>query len=109
MERIKIPTNYILSLEDNILEKDHIQRNDLPIFRGNSLIGSSNRNDTRRKSFQVIIREEIHSLFLILGNFYNGEREVEETKILIDKSASCNHIQVDKCDMIRSIISPYIF
>ena len=40
---------------------------------------------------------------------YNGEREVKETKILIDTDASCNHIQADKCEIIGSITSPYIF
>ena len=59
---------------------------------GNSLIGNSSRNDTRRRSFQRIIREEIHSPLLIIGNYYNGEREIENTKILIDIDASCNHI-----------------
>ena len=77
-----------MSLEDNILEENHIQRIDLPIFRGNSLIG----NNIGRRSFQKIIREEVHSPFLILGNYYNGEREIEDTKILIDTGASCNHI-----------------
>ena len=35
LDRIEIPTNYILSLEDDIPEEDSIQRIDLPIFRGN--------------------------------------------------------------------------
>ena len=33
LDRIEIPTNYILSLENDIAEKDSIQRIDLPIFR----------------------------------------------------------------------------
>ena len=41
LDRIEIPTNYILSLEDSIPKNDHIQRIDLRIFRGNSLIGNS--------------------------------------------------------------------
>ena len=45
------PTNYILSLEDNFPEENHIQRIDLPILRGNSLIDSNNQNDIRRRSF----------------------------------------------------------
>ena len=105
---MEIPANYILSLEDDIPEEDSIQRIDLPIFRGNSLIGNSNRNNTSRRSFQRI-REEVHSPFLIKGNYYNGEKEVEETKILIDKCASCNHIQADKCEIIGNITSPYIY
>ena len=109
LDMIEIPTNYILSLEDNILEENHIQRIDLLIFRGNSLIGNSSQNDIRRRSFQKIIRDEVYSPLLILGNYYNGEREVEETKILIDTGASCNHIQADKCKMTGSIPSPYIF
>ena len=60
-------------------------------------------------SFYKIIREEVHSPFLILGNYYNEEREIEDTKILIDIGASCNHIQVEKCEMTGSITSPYIF
>ena len=57
LDIIEIPTNYILSLEDNIPEEEYIQGIDLPIFRGNSLIGNSSRNATRRRSFQRIIRE----------------------------------------------------
>ena len=83
LDIIEIPTNYILSLEDDIPKEDCIQRIDLPIFRGNSLIGNSSINNTRRRSFQRT-REDVHSPFLIKGNYYNGEREVEETKILID-------------------------
>ena len=51
----------------------------------------------------------MHSPFLIKGNYYNGEREVEETKILIDTGAGCNHIQADKCEMIGNITSPYVY
>ena len=87
LDRIEIPANYILSLEDEIPEENSIQRIDLPRFRRNSLI----RNSTSRRSFRRI-REEVHPPFLIKGNYYNGEREVEETKILIDTGASCNHI-----------------
>ena len=105
---MEIPANYILSLEDDIPEEDNIQRIDLPIFRGNSLIGNSSRNNTSRRSFQRI-REEVHSPFLIKGNYYNVEKEVEETKILIDTCASCNHIQADKCEIIGNITSPYIY
>ena len=79
LDIIEIPANYILSLEDNIPEENNIQRIDLPRFRGNSLIGNSSRNSTSRRSFRRI-REEIHSPFLIKGNYYNGEREVEDTK-----------------------------
>ena len=61
---IEIATNYILSLEDDILKEDCIQRIDLPIFKGNSLIGNNIINNTRRNSFQRI-REELHSPFLI--------------------------------------------
>ena len=104
LDRIEIPTNYILSFEDEILEEDCIQRIDLPIFKRNSLIGKNSINNTRRISFQRI-REDVHSHLLIKGNYYNGEREVEETKILIDTGASCNHIQVDKCEMI----GPYVY
>ena len=104
---IDIPTNYILSLEDDIPKEDHIQRIGLPIFRGNSLIRHSSQNNIRRRSFQKI-REEVHSPFLIIGNYYNVEREVEETKILLDTGASCYHIQADKCEMIGSITSPYV-
>ena len=82
---MKIPANYILSLEDDIPKEDSIQRIDLPIFRGNSLVGNISR---KRRSFQRI-REDVHSPFLIKGNYYNGEREVEETKILTDTGASC--------------------
>ena len=106
--RIEIPTNYILSLKDDIPEEDCIQRIDLPIFRGNSLIGNNVTNNTRRSSFQRI-REDVHTPFLIKRNYYNGEREVEETRILIDTGASCNHIQADKCEMIGNITSPYVF
>ena len=101
-DRIEIPTNYVLSLEDDIPKEDYIQIIGLPIFRENSLIGNSGQNNTRRRSFQKI-REDVHSPFLIRGNYYNEEREVEETKILIDIGASCNHIQVDKCEMMGSI------
>ena len=80
----------------------------MPIFKGNSLIGNNIINNTRRSGFQRI-RENVYSSFLIKGNYYNGEREVEETKILIDVGASCNHIRVDKCEMIVSITSPYVF
>ena len=96
LDIIEIPTNYILSLEDDIPKEDCIQRIDLPIFSGNSLIRNSSINNTRRRNFQRT-REDLHSPFLIKGNYYNGEREVEETKILIDTGASCNHIQADKC------------
>ena len=51
---IEIPTTYILSLKDDIPEEYYIQRIDLPIFRGNSLIGNSSQNNTRRRSFQKI-------------------------------------------------------
>ena len=95
LEIIKIPTNYILSLENNIPEENHTQNIDLPIFRGNSFIGNNSR--------QKVIKEEVHSPFLIIGNYYNGEIEIENTQILIDTCASCNHVQVDKCEMTRSI------
>ena len=72
------------------------------------MIGNNNRNNIGR-SFQKITREDVHLPFLILGNYYNGEREIEDTKILIDTGASCNHIQANKYKMIRSITSPYIF
>ena len=72
------------------------------------MIGNNIINNTRRNSFQII-REDVHSLFLIKGNYYNGEREVEKTKILIDTGASCNHIQADKCEIIGSITSPYVY
>ena len=72
------------------------------------MIGNSSRNSTSKRSFRKII-EEVHSLFLIKGNYYNGEREVEDTKILIDTGASCNHIQADKCEMIGNIKSPYVY
>ena len=85
-----------------------MQRIDLPIFRGNSLIGNNIINNTRRNSFQRI-KEDVHSPFLIKGNYYNGKREVEETRILIDTCASCNHIQAKKCEIIGSITSPYVF
>ena len=105
---IEISTNYILSLEDEIPEEDCIQRINLPIFRGNSLIGNNNINNTRRRSFQRL-REDVHSSFLIRGNYYNGEREVEETKFVIDTCASCNHIQADKCEIIGSITNTYVY
>ena len=108
LDIIEIPTNYILSLEDDILEEDYIPRIDLPIFRKNSLIGNSSQKNTRQRSF-LKIREEIHSPILIIGNYYNGEKEIEETNILIETSASCNHIQADKREMIGSITSPYVF
>ena len=60
LDRIEIPTNYILSLEDDIPEENDIQRIGLPIFRGNSLIGNSSQNNTRRRSFQKI-KEVVHS------------------------------------------------
>ena len=94
--------------KNNLPEEDQIQSVNLPIFKGNSLISSSSQNYTRR-IFQEIIREEVHSPFLILGNYYNGERDIEGTKILIDTGASCNHIQANKCEMTRYITSPYIF
>ena len=81
---------------------------DLPIFRGNSSIGNNRRNYTRRRSLQRI-RDEVYSPFMIKGNYYNGEREVEETKILINIGASCNHIQADKCEIIGRITSSYVF
>ena len=109
LDIIEIPTNDTLSLEDNIPKEDYIKRINLPICRGNSLIGNNSRNDTRRKSFQKIIREEVHSSFLIIGSYYNGKREIENTKILIDTGASCNHIQYGRCEMIGSITSPYVF
>ena len=52
LDRIEIPANCILSLEDDIPEEDYIQRIGLPIFRGNSLTGNSSQNNTRRRSFQ---------------------------------------------------------
>ena len=51
LDIIEIPTNYILSLEDDIPEEDYIQMIDLPIFEGNSLIGNSSQNNIRRRSF----------------------------------------------------------
>ena len=72
------------------------------------MIGNSSRNNTSRRSFRRI-REEVHSPLLIKGNYYNGEREVEKTKILIDTGASCNHIPADKCEMIGTITSPYVY
>ena len=107
LDIIEIPANYILSLEDDIPKENYIQRIDLTIFRGNSLIGNNSRNNTRRRSFQRI-RDDVHSPFLIKGNYYNGEKEVEE-KILIDTSASCNHIQAYKCEIIGNITSPYVY
>ena len=83
LNMIEIPTNYILSLEDGILEEDCIQIIDLLIFRGNSLIINNVINNTRISSFQII-REDVHSSFLIKKNYYNGEREGKETIILID-------------------------
>ena len=44
-----------------------------------------------------------------MENYSNGEREVEEPRILIDIGASCNHIQADKCEMIGNITRPYVF
>ena len=108
LDIIEIPANYIVSLEDDIPEKYCIQRIDLAIFRGNSLIGNNSKNNTRSRSFQRI-REDVHSPFLIKGNYYNGEREVEETKILINTGASCNHIQTDKCEIIGNITSSYVY
>ena len=64
LDRIEIPANYILSLENDIPEEDCIQRIDLPIFRGNSLIENNIRNNIRRNSFQRI-KEDVHSPFLI--------------------------------------------
>ena len=61
LDRIEIPANYILSLEDDISEEDCIQRIDLPIFRENSLIGNNSRNNTRKRSFQRI-RDTIRKL-----------------------------------------------
>ena len=107
-DKIEISTNYILSFEDDIPKEDCVQRIDLPIFRVNSLIRNNSRNNTKRSSFQRI-REDVHSLFLIKGNYYNEEREVEETTILIDTGSSCNHIQADKCEIIGNITSPYEF
>ena len=108
LDIIEIPTNYILSLKDNILEEDHIQRIDILIFRGNSLISSS-QNDIKRRSFQKITREEVHPPFLISGNYYNEEKEIEDTNILIDKDASCNYFQANRCEMIGNITSSHIF
>ena len=48
LDRIEIPANYILSLEDDIPKEDCIQRIDLPIIRGNSLIENNRRNNTWR-------------------------------------------------------------
>ena len=107
LDRIEILSNYILSLEDDIAKEDCIQRIDLPIFRGNSLIGNNIINNTRRNTFQRI--KDVHSPFPIKGNYYNGKREVEKTKILIDTCASCNHIQADKCEIIGSITSSYVY
>ena len=83
LNSIKIPTNYILSLEDDILEEYRKQIIDLPIFRENSLIRKNVKNNIRRSSFQII-REDVHSPFLIKENYYNIEKEVKETRILID-------------------------
>ena len=65
LDIIEIPTNYILSLEDDIPKEYSKQRIDLPIFRGNFLVGNSSRI---RRSFQRI-REDVHSPFLIKGNY----------------------------------------
>ena len=73
LDRIEIPTNYILNLENDIPKEDCVQKIDIPIFKGNSLIGNNSRNNKRRIGFQRI-REDIHSIFLIKGNYYNGER-----------------------------------
>ena len=72
------------------------------------MIENNVRNNTRKSSFQRI-REDVHSPFLIKGNYYNGEREVEETRILIDTSVSCNHMQANKFEMIGNIKSLYVF
>ena len=72
------------------------------------MIKNNVRNHTRKSSFQRI-REDVHSPFLIQGNYYNGEKEVEETRVLIDIGASCNHIKADKCEMIGNITNPYVF
>ena len=72
------------------------------------MIGNNSRNNTRRRSFQRI-RKDVHSHFLIKGNYYNGEREVEKTKILIDTGASCNHIQAYKCEIIGNITSSNVY
>ena len=74
---IEIPTNYILSLEDDISEEDYIQRIDLPIFKGNSLIGNSSRNNTRRRSFQTI-REEVDSPLLMIRNYNNEKKKLKQ-------------------------------
>ena len=37
---------------------------------------------------------------------HNLCKEFEDTKILIDTGASCNHIQADKCEMVGTITSP---
>ena len=71
------------------------------------MIENSSRNNARR-SFQRI-REDVYSPFLIKGNYYNGEREVEETKFLIDTGVNCNHIQAGKCEMIGNITSPFVY
>ena len=52
LDRIEIPTYYILSLEDDIPREDCIQRIDLLIFRGNFLIENNVRNNIRNSSFQ---------------------------------------------------------
>ena len=57
----------------------------------------------------VNLLEDTHSPLQIKGNYYNREREVEETKILIGTSVSCNHIQADKCEIIGNITSPYVY
>ena len=72
------------------------------------MIENNIRNNTRKRSFQRI-REYVYSHFLLKGNYYNGEREVEETKILINTGSSCNHIQADKCEIIGNITSPYVY
>ena len=75
------------------------------------------RNDFMKQGNNVMtmcyifqrIREDVHSPFLIKENYYNREREVEETRILIDTGASCNHIQADKCEMIGNKTNPNVF
>ena len=54
LDIIEIPTNYILSLEDDIPEENYIQIIDLAIFRGKSLLGNNSRNNSRRRNFQII-------------------------------------------------------
>ena len=62
---------------DDIPEIDHIQRICLPIFRGNFLKENSSQNNIRRISFQKI-REDVHSHFLTIKNYYNTQKEVEK-------------------------------